>query len=121
MIDQSSMRAAIDEIQNADPAVELAAICSHDGLVMVSTSETRDDAEVVAAIASELLSKGRLASTELELGALHSELIFGEQGGIFLRVINDEIILVVRVGLAVRVGATVQQMNRIAGRLAAGF
>jgi len=113
MLDQPSMRAAVDELKRIDPAIIGAAIVSHDGLVMVSTHEDTDHNDTMAAFTSEVLTKGRTTIRELNFGDLHGEIIFGTQGALMIRNMNEEMVLVAEVGTNVRVGTVYAAMNQI--------
>lgn len=121
MLDQSSMKAAVNELCGLDSNVKFAAIVSSDGLVMVATHPKRDAAETLAAITSELLAKGSLSVAELNLGRLHSQLVLGGQGGVIIRAINDEMVLVAEISKQANVGKVFAVMNRIAARLSDSF
>lgn len=121
MLDQTSMKAAVNELRGIDSKIPNAAVVSSDGLVMVATHSSRDEAETLAAITSELLSKGRLSVSELNLGNLHSQLVLGTGGGVIVRSINEEMVLVAEVGNQANVGKVFAAMNRIALRLGDSF
>ncbi len=120
MLDQTSMKAAVDELVASDPGVRAAVVISYDGLVMISSLDDRDRSEATAAIASEIIGKARLAVNELDHGELGGAIVFGETGGSILRMINEEIGLICEVGPAVNVGRLYGLMGRICTRLNAG-
>jgi predicted regulator of Ras-like GTPase activity (Roadblock/LC7/MglB family) len=117
MLDRQSMQVAAREVRSADPAVVSAAIVSHDGLVMVAEGGDRDAAELLAAMVSEILSKGKQAIREVSLGGFHGQIVFGTTGGVMVRRINDEMVLVAQFAPGVNVGALYGRLNRIAAGL----
>lgn len=113
MLDQPSMRAAVEELKTVDPAVIGAAIVSYDGLVMVSTHNDEDHNDTMAAYTCEVLTKGRTTIRELNFGELHGEIVFGTQGALMIRPMNEEMVLVAEVNTNVRVGKVYQAMGKI--------
>lgn len=120
MLDRQSMQAAAREVRAADPAVTSAAIVSHDGLVMVAEGGDREAAELLAAMVSEVLSKGKQAVREIALGSFHGQIVFGTMGGVMIRRINDEMVLVAQFAPAVNVGRLYTHLNQVAARLSEG-
>ena len=119
MLDRQSMQAAIEDLIKTDPHVRVAAIVSPDGLVLVSSDDDRDRNELLAAMVSEVVAKGAQSVEEMSLGRFVGDMVFGSDGGIFLRSINDEMLLVVTVSPRVHVGRVYARMNVLAERLAA--
>lgn len=117
MLDRQSMQVAVQDLTGVDPNITAAAIVSHDGLMMVSTLDDQDTNELMAAMTSEVLSKGKQTIEELELGDLHSDLLLGTDGGLMARKINDEMVLVARIRPGVNVGRVFGKMNEIVKRI----
>lgn len=117
MLDRQTMQVAVQDIQSADPAVSVAAIISHDGLVMVSTHPDRDENELLAAMVSEVLSKGKQSVREMDLGSFFGEVLFGTTGGLMMRKINDEMVLVARFAPEVNVGRLFGRLSQAVNRI----
>lgn len=113
MIDQPSMRAAVDEVVELDKKVISAAIVSHDGLVMVATGMERERSDTLAAVSSEVLTKGKLVAEELGHGAMHGQVVLGHKGGLVVRQLNEEMVLVTELEPGANLGQIYAGMNRI--------
>jgi len=118
MFDRQSMQAAVDEVVGSDPGVELAAIASHDGLVMFSSSQEQDLNDVIGAMTSEVLAKAKQTCRELDFGAHLAELVLGRDGGLMVRGINDEMVLVAKMRASVNVGRVFGVLSQVAARIA---
>ncbi len=116
MIDQASLNSAVERF-SALPGVVDASIVSHDGLIMTSTSSDQDLNDVIGAMSSEIVAKGKQTITELQLGELWGNALFGSTGAILTRTINEEMLLLVRVTPQAQLAETFDKMNNVVTQL----
>lgn len=117
MIDQASLKAAVASFTSLAKVLD-ASVVSHDGLILTSTSKDEDINDIVGAMSSELVAKGKQSCRELMLGDLWGNLLFGTQGAILTRVINEEMVLLVRVDPSANLGEIYGKMNLTVRKLA---
>lgn len=117
MIDQSSLKAVVQDLARHDKVIDVS-IVSHDGLVLTSSSTSLDVTDIIGAMSSEVIAKGKQSIRELELGELWGNLLFGTTGAILTRVVNEEMVLLVRVQPGINLGAIVNLMNSSVKKLA---
>lgn len=116
MIDQTTLRAVVGDLASKDKVVN-AHVVSHDGLVLTSSTNDVDVTDIVGAMSSELIAKGKQSVRELELGELWGNMLFGTTGATLTRIINEEMVLLVRVEPGINIGAIVADMNSVVKKL----
>lgn len=117
MIDQASLKASVQNFMSIPKVID-ASIVSHDGLIMTSTTDDTDLSDIIGAMSSELISKGKQSVRELDLGDLYGNILFGIKGAIMTRVINEEMVVLVRVEPGVDLNAVFTRMNQVVRNLA---
>ena len=117
MIDQQSLLVAVQRFQAVAGVID-ASIVSHDGWIMTSTSSDEDLTDIIGAMSSEVIAKGKQTVNELELGSLWGNALFGTEGAVLTRVVNEEMLLLVRVAPSASLAAIFDQMDKVVRSLA---
>ena len=114
MIDQASLKAAVQRFTQGIPGIVDASIVSHDGLIMTSSSEDQDLNDLIGAMSSEMVAKGSQTVRELEIGSLWGNALFGTDGAVLTRTINEEMLILVRVTTEAHIANVFDIMNTVA-------
>ena len=117
MIDQASLTAAVERFSNGLSGIVDASVVSHDGLIMTSTSDDQDLNDLVGAMSSEMVSKGSQTVRELAIGDLWGNALFGTEGAVLSRTINEEMLILVRITKDANLAAVFDQMNVVVDQL----
>ena len=117
MIDQASLDAAERRFSSGIPGIIDASVISHDGLVMTSTSKDIDLNDLLGAMSSEIIAKGKQSVRELELGELWGNALFGTSGAMLTRIINEEMLLLVRIRTEASIARVFDEMNKVVSQL----
>lgn len=116
-LDLDILQGSLEKLTGDIPEMKGAAIVSPDGLILVSSMKSRDENDRLAAMCSEMLSAGKMTASELQLGPLFMNMVFGTEGGIIVRGIDEEMVLAAYIGRGANVGKVVQGLNQTAARL----
>ena len=113
ILDTQVLNGILQDLQQALPSdIRGSGIVSRDGLIMVSTIEDPLYNDKLGAMATALLNSGNDTITELEFGSPWATMSFGNNGGIILREINEDMILAVIVNPGANVGNVLQRVNK---------
>ena len=113
------LQGSLAKLIGDNPAIDGAAIVSPDGLILVSTFRDKDLNDRMAAMTSEMLAAGNMTVRELEHGPFFLNLVFGTQGGVIVRGVDEEMVLCAIMKRTANVGQVVQQVNQTVSRILA--
>ena len=117
MIDQASLKAAVQRFTQGIPGIVDASVVSHDGLIMTSSSDDQDLNDLIGAMSSEMVAKGSQSVRELDIGELWGNALFGTKGAILTRTINEEMLILVRITTEANIASVFDTMNTVADQL----
>ncbi len=116
-LDLDILQGSLEKLLGDAPAMKGAAIVSPDGLILVSTFKNREQNDKLAAMTSEMLSAGNMAVREMDLGGFFLNMVFGSDGGIIVRGIDEEMVLSAFISRGANVGQVVASVNQTVSRL----
>lgn len=118
-LDLDILQGSLEKLMGDAPAMSGAAIVSPDGLILVSTFKNREQNDRLAAMTSELLSAGNMTVREMDLGGFFMNMVFGNNGGIIVRGIDEEMVLAAFIQRGANVGQVVAAVNQTSARIKA--
>ena len=102
----------LDLEQSLPDDIKGCGIVSRDGLIMVSTFSDSLYNDKMGAMTTALQNNGNDTISELELGEPWSTMAFGNNGGIIIRDINEDMILAIIVKSGANIGRVISRINK---------
>ena len=113
ILDTQVLNGILNDLQQALPQdINGSGIVSRDGLIMVSSFTDDLFNDSLGAMSTALLNNGNDTISELNLGSPWATMSFGNNGGIILREINEDMILAVLVKPGANIGAVLSRINK---------
>ena len=113
ILDTQVLNGILQDLQQSLPQdIKGSGIVSRDGLIMVSTFDDALYNDKLGAMTTALLNNGNDTISELELGVPWATMSFGNNGGIILKEINEDMILAVLVNPGANIGSVLSKINK---------
>ena len=118
-LDMGTLKQLLEKLTIGEPTIRGVAIVSPDGLILVSSITERDENDRLAAMTSEMLTAGNMTVRELNAGPLYMNMVFGTEGGVIVRGIDEEMVLAALINRSANVGRVVGLINQTVSALRA--
>lgn len=118
-LDLDILQGSLEKLVDDDPHIQGAACVSPDGLILVSSFRDKDQNDRLAAMTSEVLAAGNMSVREMEFGPFFMGIVFGTEGGLIVRGVDEEMVLSTVITRGANVGQVVQRINHTVARLKA--
>ncbi len=112
ILDTQILKGILEKIRGEVAGVEGSAIVSRDGLIMVSTYSDPSFNEKLGAMTTAALNPGASSLEELNLGNTWAMLILGTQGGLVIKDIDEDMVLVAVIKPGTAVAPVVSEMEK---------
>jgi len=107
------------ELRADHPGVQTAVLISSDAMPLASDMAEVMDEEVISATVSALISASERVARELDTGDVEQVYLRGGSGDLVIAKVNENAVLACTVNHQAKMGMTLMEVNRCAGRLAA--
>ena len=113
ILDTQVLNGILQDLQQSLPDdINGSGIVSRDGLIMVSTIEDSLYNDKLGAMSMALLNSGNDTISELEFGKSWITMAFGDNGGIILKDINEDMILAITVKPGANIGRVLSNIDK---------
>ena len=109
--------ALLQELSDAEPEIEAAAVVSIEGVIIASSLNSGLNDERVAAMSAAMVGLGERIAMELGRGALDQVVIRGDAGSVILLSVNDAAVLTAVVKDDMQLGLMFLDMRKAAADL----
>ena len=114
---KSKICALLQELSDAEPEIEAAAVVSIEGVIIASSLNSGLNDERVAAMSAAMVGLGERIAMELGRGALDQVVIRGDAGSVILLSVNDAAVLTAVVKDDMQLGLMFLDMRKAAADL----
>jgi predicted regulator of Ras-like GTPase activity (Roadblock/LC7/MglB family) len=116
-MDQTTLKNLLVDLKSRDPHIVAVSLIGSEGLTLVSTLPSRTDQELFSAMATELYQKGKQALSELRYGDFLTVLLLGNEKGMVIRRVNEELVLAVEITPGAKLSQIYQDLLLLSEKL----